>query len=350
MSSQPLYSLFCSEPDPWPAFHLRSCCCALVRLVCITQEKTLQSIVDAKAAAAQDVKMKKKQAADKSASNTVFGLQAVSQGNGRCGPGARSTSFGDARAQDDMMYANLRRGGGAAAGAAATGMTAGGSGGRSSPTTSSSTGRSSPTVECVVPALGAKLADELSASTAVELERHTTATLEQAKLFLSEGFMYDQIDRTLAVKLLAMVLEKHHSIVMKWETVELMVAGWERSSCDGDDDISGFEVPGISGETYFSVLAHYGAPSGEGGQKREWYVGGWPEDEDPTTAKFENEARLLAEHCLPGRALEAAEGSGARASPNGGPSRQAHGAQGGGNRGRKPRRNQNKATEDGLDG
>lgn len=305
--------------------------------------------MDAKAAAAQESKTKKQQALEKTANNTVYGLQAVSQGNRRCGPGAKATSFGAARAADDLAFIDLAGGGGGAAGAANNGIAAGGGlSGRSSPTMSSSSGRSSPEVGCVaVPALGSKLADFLEASSPAELERHFGVTQEQADLFLNQGFTYDQIDRPKAVELLFHVFDTYHcSNVMKYETVEQRVAAWSEDSDDGDGL---FEVPGISSEAYFLILDHFGVPSGGGGEARSWYVGGWPELRDPTTAKFEHEARMLAEDCLPGRPLAAAEGAaakgaGARASSNGDPSRQ-----GDGNRGRKSRQNRSKAAEDGLD-
>ena len=133
-----------------------------------------------------------------------------------------------------------------------------------------------------------------------------------------------------------------------------MVEAWGSGSLEDDEGLDDCEVPGISTEAYFKILGHFGVPSGHGGPTRQLYVSGWPESQDPTTAKFEHEARMLAEDCLPGRALAAAEGAAAEgtgtpASSNGGPSRQAP-SQGGGNRGRKTRKSKNKAAEDGLDG
>ena len=158
--------------------------------------------MDAKAAAAQESKAKKQQALEKTATNTMYGLQAVSQGNGRCGPGARATSFGAAREADDLAFVGLAGGGGGA----------GGGSGRSSPTMSSSSGRSSPAVDRVaVPPLGSHLATYLDASTIPEIERNTDATAEQADLFLNKGFTYDQLNRKLAVELLYHVFDRHHS-------------------------------------------------------------------------------------------------------------------------------------------
>lgn len=358
----------------------------------VAQETTLQSIVDAKAAAAQDAKTKKKQEADKTAANTVVGRQAIAQGNARCGPGARATSFEDARAQDDHQYDNLRRGGGGAAEAAATGMTAGGSGscttptmssprgqggaagaaaaagaagndmtaggsgGRNSPAMSSSSGRSSPAPEWVmVPGLGAKLVEKLGAHTAPELVRDTAATLVQAELFLDKGFTYDQIDRTLAVELLTMVLERHHSHhMLDWKTVEEVLADAKaEAELSDEEEREPYKVPGITVDAMYKVQMHYGTEAGGGGNKRNWYATGWPERENPTTAKFENEARLLAEDCLPSGVLPAAEGpvGGAGACPSsGGPSKRTAGVEGEGNRGRKTRQSKNKAAEDGVDG
>ena len=320
----------------------------------VTQEKALQAIVDAKAAAGQESKQKKQQALETTANNTKYGRHAVSQGNGRCGPGARATSFGAARAADDLAFVGLAGGGGGAAGAADNGMTAGvRSSGRSSPTMSSASGRSSPSspeVEnVVVPPLGSDLAGYLHASTSPELNRHTAATEEQADLFLNKGFTYEQIDRELAVELLFGVFDRHHSTVLEYETVEKIVETWEGDVFEDEDDADEFEVPGISVEAYFKIRTHFGIGD-RGGQTRQWYVEGWPLSQHPTTAKFEHEAQMLAEDCLPGGVLAAAaEGAGARASSSGGPSRQAHGFQGDGNRGRKTRKNKNKAAEDGLD-
>ncbi|CAN0269572.1 unnamed protein product, partial [Pylaiella littoralis] len=279
------------------------------------------------------------------------------QGNLRCGPGARATPFEEARAADELQHTNLVRdggaGAGAAAGAAGDGMTAGGSGGRNSPTLSSSSGRSSPAVECaMVPAVGPKLTRELGGYTAPELERHTDATLTQANLFLNEGFTYGQLDRKLAVKLLSVMLVKHHNCnILDWETVEMTTARWrDERSDDEDDDGYLLVVPGITSETMHNVQRHYGMEAGEDGPARLFYAQGWPEAEKPTSEKFAEEARLLAEDCLPGCALAAEEGPGARARPTGGgPSRQAHGGQGDGNRGRRTRRSTSKAAEDGLD-
>lgn len=317
----------------------------------------MQDIVDAKAGAALDDKMKKKEEADKTAASTIFGRHAVHQGNLRCGPGARATPFEEARAADELQHTNLVRdggaGAGAAAGAAGDGMTAGGSGGRNSPTLSSSSGRSSPAAECaMVPAVGPKLTRELGGYTAPELERHTDATLTQANLFLNEGFTYGQLDRKLAVKLLSVMLVKHHNCnILDWETVEMTTARWrDERSDDEDDDRYLLVVPGITSETMHNVQRHYGMEAGEDGPARLFYAQGWPEAEKPTSEKFAEEARLLAEDCLPGCALAAVEGPGARARPTGGgPSRQAHGGQGDGNRGRRTRRSTSKAAEDGLD-
>ncbi|CAN0214111.1 unnamed protein product, partial [Pylaiella littoralis] len=82
-------------------------------------EKTMQDIVDAKAGAALDANMKKKEEAGKTAASTIFGRHAVHQGNLRCGPGARATPFEEARAADELQHTNLVRDGGAGAGAAA---------------------------------------------------------------------------------------------------------------------------------------------------------------------------------------------------------------------------------------
>lgn len=275
-------------------------------------------------------------------------------------PGARATPFEEASAADDLALVGLVGGVGGAAGGVAAG---GGSSGRSSPTTTSSSGRSSPAMgrsgrpspaveHVAVQPLG-ELGKILGASTVPELERHTDATAEQADLFLNNGCTYDQIDRELAVALLSHVFDGHHALkVMEWEMVQDTVAGWGDDS-DGFDEL---EEPGISGEALFEIRENFGVPSEQGRQERAWYVGGWPQAHDQTTAKLDKESRLLAEDYLPGRALAAAEGAGAavegagaRARSDGGPSRQAHGFQDDGNRGRKSRRNKNKAAEDGLD-
>ena len=272
--------------------------------------------------------MKKQQAADKTAANTMYGLQAVSQGSGRCGPGAKATSFGAARAADDLAYINLAEGGGrggaaggaagGGAGGADNGMAAGGGlSGRSSPTMSSSSGRSSPAVERVaVPPLGDDLAELFAV---LDIQSHTAADAEQVDFFVNEGFTYDQINRELAVEMLFYVLDTYHyGDVMEFETVEQMKAGWERDPLDDDGALSECEVPGIGAEVYSKILFQYRVPAGGGGQPREWFAHGWPEAKDPTTAKFEHEARMLAEDCLPGRAVAATAKAGARASSDGG--------------------------------
>lgn len=329
----------------------------------ITQEKILQTIVDAKAAAKQDAAAKKKTAADKTATDTVWGVHAVDQGNSRCGPGARATSFGEARAADERVFRSRGRG----EGAAGNGMADVGSCGRSSPamgSESSSSGRASPTGEVVVVALGEKLKKQLGNISAPEISRHLKCSVAQAELFLSKGFTYGQVDRKLAVEMLLMVLERHHFERMEYKSVQHVLDEWDderEEEGQWEDWEEGCEpdMPGIGLEALADILAHYGIPdrSSEG---RQSYASGWSALDSPTAAKFDIEARKLAEDCLPVDARAAAADAGGApagaavrgggASLTSGPSRQAHGAQGDGNRGKKPRRNKNKLAEEGLDG
>ncbi|CAB1108662.1 unnamed protein product [Ectocarpus sp. CCAP 1310/34] len=84
----------------------------------IQLKKVLTAIVDAKAAARQDSEETKQKKADEAAPHSATGTWAINQGNARCGPGAKATSFEEAVAADNIALGSRS---GAAAGGRASG-------------------------------------------------------------------------------------------------------------------------------------------------------------------------------------------------------------------------------------
>ncbi|CAN0268040.1 unnamed protein product, partial [Ascophyllum nodosum] len=168
------------------------------------------------------------------------GSWAVNQDNARCGPGARATSFGEARANDELSFTSFARvgAGGCSSGrsspststgrlspTASTGGTTnasqatagGGSSGRLTPTTSTggtsnapqptaggaSSGRSS-----TVPPLGDDLAQDMGDIAISELSQLATATREEADYFLNAVFTRDLVRPEKATAMMTALIDE----------------------------------------------------------------------------------------------------------------------------------------------
>ena len=331
------------------------------------QKKTLNAIVDAKAAARQDSASSKQKKVDAVAQNTLLGTVQVSQGKGRCGLGSKATSFGDAVRADEVAMVNALANSVPAGtrGGRSSPLTAGNSGssgatssGRSSPLTagsSSSSGalssdRSTPAAAdgtVSIPALGDELAKEMGAPSIADLARDTGATNEQAGRFLKTGFTYDLLPRGKATAMMTRVLKQKLFLNRGDKDVEDYIA-------EGKDfDEHDFEVPGLDGLLLKKLCHHYGMDEDDfySCDDAFGYANGWHVDCQASSAKFDVQTERLANLLIPGPvgtppAPSSSNASGAAPADsiiNLGPSRR-------GNRGKKSRNNSNKLREEGLEG
>ena len=285
-----------------------------------------------------------------------MGAVQVSQGNARCGPGARGTPFGEAVIADELAMANAQA---SRSTAPAAGRVSGGapSSGRSSPTMAGavsggapSSGGSSPGAAdgaYHVPPLGNVLTKEMAAPSIVDLANDTGATPEQAARFLNAGFTYELLPRRKATAMMARVLQQKLFLLRGEMDVRDYIDG-----CHGQD----FEVPGLDGLLLQKLCDHYGVSSAS---FYSWddaysYANGWLDAFTPSADKFDTQTERLAQILIPAPAdtppAPSNTGGAASADPimNLGPSREGNG--GGGNRGRKTRKNENRLQEDGLEG
>ncbi|CAN0397361.1 unnamed protein product [Pylaiella littoralis] len=340
----------------------------------IAQEKVLNTIVDAKAAAKQDSAATRHKKADAAANTTFMGRLQVAHGNARCGPGARATSFGDAVMADERAMADAQaksaaaetasgRSGQTTAGGAPSGRSSpttedgrpGRSSGRSSPSSGGgpsegSSGRSSPSPgggTLSVPPLGNDLALEMLAPSITDLATQTTSTNEEADLFLNAGFTYDLLPRHKATAMMVRVLQGKLCD--------------ERADMDVDDYMASFEgsrseVPGLDGLLLRKLCDHYGASCEDfyTSDDAYRYANGWLDECAPSAAKFKTQTKRLAEVLIPGPPPVAPASSNigdaapADAIISLGFSRKSN--DGIGNRGTKARKNTNRLEEDGIQG
>ncbi len=336
--------------------------------------------MDARAAAKQDSDESKQKKQAEVASSTAMGLFAVQQGNTRCGPGGRATSFEDALQADDRAFSASSVGqlaascaGGrvspalstASGGSKASGATASGtSSGRSSPspTMTGPTPQQSSSPPRTVPPLGG-LAAKMASPPPSDLAGVVGATVEEAECFLTKGFTFNEVSRDKAVAMMAQVIDNRMTANRNGLDVESYREQYNVLEEDelpmmdnGDDavlarllatyDVGFMEVVRLPGGVHFA--------------------NSWPEADQPTTAKVAALTRRVAELLIlgpeeaptPGSAgagdeaptpgSTGAGGGAAGAGSSMGNPLQASGASA--NRQKKARRKDNKVTEDGITG
>ncbi|CAM9571461.1 unnamed protein product [Ectocarpus sp. 4 AP-2014] len=304
-----------------------------------------------------------------------MGTWAINQGNARCGPGAKATSFQEAVAADNIAW-GFRSGaeaGGRASGRVspassigwarpASEASAGGeNSGRSSPTMStggidddlspagSGPSRKVPPLRGLVKHMGSLSIPTLAQSAGV--------TTEEAHFFLIAGFTADETQPEMAVAMMTVLLDKRLNLQRDGDSVEDFV---EEQGRDEDAHLPGFD--GFDESVMFDLLDLYGLEKKDFDSlpDSKWFHSGWP-GERVTPGKVlqvtKQVARLLVlgagvtnsglsaagQTSIPGSAAA----GGARAMSGMDPSGAASRASG--NRGRKTRAKTNKIAEEGLD-
>ncbi|CAB1111056.1 unnamed protein product [Ectocarpus sp. CCAP 1310/34] len=216
-------------------------------------DKVLTAIVDAKAAARQDSEETKQKKADQAASHSAMGMWAINQGNARCGPGAKATSFEEAVAANNIALGSRS---GAAAGGRASGRVSpassiggvrpaseasagGAASGRSSPTMSTggldddlSPAGSGPSRK--VPPLG-ELVKHMGSLSIPTLAQSAGVTTEEADYFLNTGFTVE-VQPERAVAMTTVLLDKRLSLQRDGDSVQDYMDGL------GEEDM---QLPGF---------------------------------------------------------------------------------------------------------
>ncbi|CAM9983583.1 unnamed protein product, partial [Ectocarpus sp. 8 AP-2014] len=341
----------------------------------IELEKVLTSIVDAKAAARQDSEETKQKKADEAASHSAMGTWAINQGNARCGPGAKATSFQEAVAADNIAW-------GSRSGAAAGGRDSG----RVSPVSSiggarpaseasaggENSGRSSPTMSTggiddvsspagsgqsrKVPPLGG-LVKHMGSLSIPTLAQSAGVTTEEADYFLNTGFTADEVQPERAVAMMTVLLDKRLTLQRDGDSVEDFV---EEQGGDEDAELPGFDS--FDQSVMFDLLDLYGVEKKDFRSLPDsnWFHRGWPV-ERATPGKVLQVTKRVASLLVLGAGVTnsglsaagqtsipgSAAVGGARAMSGKDPSGAASRASG--NRGRKTRAKTNKLAEEGLD-
>ncbi|CAN0455759.1 unnamed protein product, partial [Pylaiella littoralis] len=123
-------------------------------------------------------------------------------GNRRCLPGGGATSFGAARERDEQEIRNIllnRTAGGAASGLSSPASS------RSSP----ASGRPSPATPppVSVSPLGEELSSEMGVVDLDKLGKAAGATTDERNLFVNTGFLVDDMNRGVAVKIMEEVIK-----------------------------------------------------------------------------------------------------------------------------------------------
>ncbi|CAN0181166.1 unnamed protein product [Ectocarpus sp. 13 AM-2016] len=301
-----------------------------------------------------------------------MGMWAINQGNARCGPGAKATSFEEAVAADNIALGS--RSGAAAGGRASGRVSPASSIGGARPASEASaggaaSGRSSPTMSTggldddlspagsgpsrKVPPLG-ELVKHMGSLSIPTLAKSAGVTTEKADYFLNTGFTADEPER--AVSMMTVLLDKRLSLQRDGDSVQ-----------DYMDDLGkeDMQLPGVDRfdeSVMFKLLELYGVKMMDFRSLPEsnWFHSGWPIERvtpDKVLQVTKGVARLLVlgagvtnsglsaagQTSIPGSATV----GGARATSGMNPSGAASGPWG--NRGRKPRAKTNKLAEDGLD-
>ncbi|CAN0374363.1 unnamed protein product, partial [Ectocarpus sp. 13 AM-2016] len=180
----------------------------------------------------------KQKKADEAASHSAMGMWAINQGNARCGPGAKATSFEEADAADNIALGS-RSGaasGGRASGRVSSASTIGGerpsseasaggaASGRSSPTMSTggldddlSPAKSGPSRKG--PPLG-ELVKHLGSLSIPTLAESAGVTSEEADYFLNTGFTADEVQPERAVTMMTVLLDKRLSLQRDGDSVQ----------------------------------------------------------------------------------------------------------------------------------
>ncbi|CAN0397615.1 unnamed protein product [Pylaiella littoralis] len=246
-------------------------------------EKLLIQVVDAKAS----VKTVQRQERLKNTDRNVLGAAAARMGNRRCLPGGGATSFGAARERDEQEIRNilLNR---TAGGSAASGLSSPASS-RSSP----ASGRPSPATPppVSVSPLGDELSSEMGVVDLDKLGKAAGATTDEINLFVNTGFLVDDMDRGVAVKIMEEVIKSRFNKLWGGRGM-LDYIEHERSSDDG-----GSEVVGLGELCLAGLCLNYGIEETKFNNvdiRARWFVKGWPFNESPTVLAHGRLVKALA--------------------------------------------------------